>query len=277
MTNILSTCLWFDGKAKEAADFYCSIFEGSKIISENELTVAFEIGESKFLGLNGGPMFKINPSISFFATCNSIEETDAKWAALSDGGLIMMPLDSYPWSERYGFCQDKYGVSWQVMKGDIGGQKIVTALMFTDKNAGESEEAMNFYTSVFRDSKIRSISRYEKGEPDIEGTVKHGQFSLGGKYFVAMDSSAAHEFSFNEGVSIVVNCENQGEIDYYWGKFTAEGEESMCGWLKDKWGVSWQIVPSNIGELLGDPDRALRITPIMMQMKKLDISALESA
>ncbi len=277
MTNLISTCLWFDGKANEAADFYRSVFENSKITSENELTVAFEIGESKFLGLNGGPMFKINPSISFFANCDSVEETDTKWEALSYGGLELMPLNSYPWSERYGFCQDKYGVSWQVMKGDIGGQKIVPALMFTQANAGKAEEAMNFYTTVFPDSRIGSISRYEEGEPDVEGAVKHGQFILGGRNFVAMDSSAAHEFRFNEGVSIVVNCENQEEIDCYWEKFIADGEESMCGWLKDKWGVSWQIVPSNIGELLTDPDRAGRITPVLMQMKKLNIAALESA
>jgi predicted 3-demethylubiquinone-9 3-methyltransferase (glyoxalase superfamily) len=132
---------------------------------------------------------------------------------------------------------------------------------------------------------MQGISRYEKGEGDpevsgqvVEGTVKHGRFLLDGQMFVAMDSSMAHAFSFSEGVSISVSCETQEEIDHYWNKLIADGgQESMCGWLKDKYGVSWQIVPSILGKLMSDPGKGQRVMQALMQMKKLEIDKLENA
>ncbi len=279
MKNSLYPCLWFDGNAKEAMSFYCDVFAGSRITDENPLVVVSELCGQKFMGLNGGPMFKINPSISFFANCDSAEEIDAKWKTLSDGGIVMMPLDYYPWSkEKYGFCQDKFGVSWQIMQASINGLKFVPALMFTQDKAGNAEEAINFYTRIFADSKIVSISRYQAGEPDVEGTIKHAQFTLNGQFFVALDSSAPHQFKCDEGVSLVVECDSQDEIDYYWNIFTAGGgEESQCGWLKDKFGVSWQIVPTILEELIKDPEKSPRVVQAFMKMKKFDIQKLLEA
>jgi predicted 3-demethylubiquinone-9 3-methyltransferase (glyoxalase superfamily) len=176
--------------------------------------------------------------------------------------------------------QDQFGVSWQLMlaKPGLMEQKITPALMFTQSMAGKAEEAMQLYTSLFPNSSAESISRYEKGEPDVEGTVKHGRFLLEGQIFVAMDSSAAHAFTFSEGVSICVNCDTQEEIDRYWNRLTADGgEESMCGWLKDKYGVSWQIVPSVMGELMSDPSKFQRVIQEVMKMKKLDIEKMVNA
>ena len=228
------------------------------------------------MGLNGGPMFKINPSVSFFVNCESVAEIEATWAALTDGGKVMMPLDYYPWSkEKYGFCQDKFGVCWQVMLAAMGGQKFVPALMFTQEQAGKAEDAIGFYRSIFDNSGVVSLSRYQPGEPDVEGTIKHAEFTLNGQYFVALDSSAPHQFKFNEGVSFVVNCDTQDEIDYFWGKFTADGgQESQCGWLKDKFGVSWQIVPAMLGDLMRDPERGPGVIEAFMQMKKFDLETL---
>lgn len=277
MNNLIFPCLWFDGNAKDAADFYCSVFDASRITQESPVVIVFELDGFKFMALNGGPKYKINPSISFFVNCGSEEEVEVKWAALSQGGTVMMPLDKYPWSEKYGFCQDRFGVNWQVMLGSIMGQNIVPALMFTQDQAGKAEDAIGFYTGVFDDSETVSLSRYEPDEPDVEGTIKHGLFKLGGQYFVALDSSAPHDFRFDPGVSLVVECDTQDEIDYYWENFTAEGEESRCGWLIDKYGVSWQILPSMIADLMSDPEKAERVTQAFMNMNKLDIDILKNA
>ena len=156
-------------------------------------------------------------------------------------------------------------------------QKITASLLFTGPQHGKAEEALSFYTSVFDKSSTLGILRYEAGEPEPEGSVKHAQFSLGNYVMMAMDSSFAHGFTFNEAVSFVVSCENQEEIDYYWNKLTAGGQESMCGWLKDKYGVSWQIVPKILGQLMSDPARSQRVMKAFIQMKKIDIQQLKDA
>ena len=277
MKNKLYPCLWFDGKAKEAATYYSSVFENSKIISENPMVVFFELDGMQFMGLNGGPLFKINPSISFFVFADSLEEIDQKWKQLSADGKVMMPLDKYPWNEKYGWCQDKFGVNWQLMMKADAEQKIVPSFMFTQQQSGKAEEAINFYTSIFNNSNVGMISRYEKGEPDVEGYIKHARFTLNGQAFAAMDSSGPHEFTFNEGISMVVPCENQEEIDFYWNKLTEGGKESQCGWLKDKFGVSWQIVPAILGKLMSDPAKGKRVMDVVMKSVKFNIKELENA
>ena len=190
-----------------------------------------------------------------------------------------MPLDKYEWSKKYGWLTDSYGVNWQLSFGgkeDVS-QKFTPFLMFAGSNSGKAEQAMHFYTSVFKESGIKMIARYEKGENDIEGTVKHAQFILDNQVFMCIDSSFMHGFSFNEAVSFVVECETQDEIDYYWDKLTDGGEEIQCGWLKDKYGVSWQVVPEILGKLMSDPGRAERVTRAFLQMKKFDIAKLLSA
>lgn len=294
MPNKIYPCLWFDGKGKEAAEFYCSVFsqwdrspDSSKIITDTGLVVIFNLSGKKFMALNGGPMFRINPSISFFAVCHTTEEIETKWKGLSDGGMVMMPLNSYPWSEKYGWCQDKYGVNWQLMipATPEGGSRmqeetIVPCLMFTQNKSGKAAGAIELYTSIFPGSKTELTARYEKGEPDVEGYIKHARISLGGETFALMDSSGPHTFTFSEGLSLVVDCKDQEEVDHYWNKLTADGgQESMCAWLKDKYGVSWQIVPSKLGELIGSPDRekAGRAMQAMLKMKKIIVADLQKA
>jgi len=280
MNNSIYPCLWFDGNAKEAADFYCSVFKNSKVTSENPLVVMFEMDGQKFMGLNGGPMFKINPSVSFFVVCETEEEVDESWKKLLGGGSVLMPLDKYPWSAKYGWVQDRFGVSWQLAFGKMKdvGQKFTPTLMFVGEQAGKAEQAIHFYTSIFDNSGITGILKYAPGEGDKEENVKHAQFNLNKHVFMATDSSGPHKFSFNEAISFVVSCETQKEIDYYWNKLTADGgQESMCGWLKDKYGVSWQIVPSMIGSWMADKGKGDRVMQAIMEMKKLDIEILKKA
>ena len=279
MKNKIYPCLWFNGNAKEAATFYCSIFNHSQIKADTPLVVTFESAGQKFMCLNGGPQFRFNPSISFFVLCETEEEIDKAWNSLVAEGSVFMPLGKYDWSEKYGWVQDRFGISWQLSFGKMQdvGQKFTPTLMFTGEQHGKAEEAVHFYTSVFDNSTIIGILRYSKDDNDVEGTVKHAQFKLGENVFMAMDSSLPHAFGFNEAISFVVACENQKEIDYYWSKLIEGGSEGQCGWLKDKFGVSWQIVPTILERLMQEPEKSTRVMQSIMQMKKFDIEQLQNA
>lgn len=279
MKKQIYPCLWFNGNAKEAAIFYSTVFNNTKIVSENEMVVTFNVAGQKFMCLNGGPHFTINPSISFFVVCENENEIDATWHKLIDGGNILMPYDKYEWSTKYGWVQDKFGVSWQLSLGKMEevGQKFTPSFMFTGKQAGNAEKAIEFYTSVFNNCSVVGILKYTAEDPDIEGTVKHAQFKLNNQVFMAMDSSLEHNFGFNEAISLVVECDTQEQIDYFWEKLSAVPEAEQCGWLKDKFGVSWQIIPSVLEKLMIDPARSKRVVQAFMKMKKFDIEALENA
>lgn len=282
MKNKIFPCLWFDGQAKAAAELYCSVFDNSKITVNSPVVVNFELNGQKFMGLNGGPQFKINPSISFYVVCETEEEIDAAWAKLIEGGFAMMALNKYPWSPKYGWLQDKFGVSWQLTLGSVQemGQKFTPAMMFVGAQHGKAEEAINLYQSLFPNSSTRLLARYEEGDNDVTGTVKHAQFLLDGQVFAAMDSGMAHNFAFNEAFSFVIDCDGQEEVDFFWDKLTADGgQESQCAWLKDKYGVSWQVVPKQLMQLMSSPDRekAGRVMQALLKMKKIIVADLENA
>jgi predicted 3-demethylubiquinone-9 3-methyltransferase (glyoxalase superfamily) len=273
-----SPFLWFDGKAEEAATFYTSIFKNSKIQSVSPMSTSFTLAGLEFIALNGGPQFKFTPAISFFVNCETHREIDESWRKLAAGGAILMELTQYPFSEKFGWVQDKFGVSWQL---NLAGraQSIAPFLMFVGKQHGRAEEAINFYVSLFKDSKVIKIERYGSGEEESEGTVKHATFSLNGQEFMAIDSGREHPFTFSEAISLFVRCETQPEIDYFWDELSAGGEKGRCGWLKDKFGVSWQVIPSVLGEMLNDEDdeKSDRVMQAMLKMDKLDITALKQA
>src|SRR5919106_1271019 len=198
MMEKITPHLWFDNNAEEAAKFYTSIFKDSKIKNMTTLhntpsgTVdifTIDLLGQEFTLISAGPLFKFNPSVSFLVVCTTKEEVDELWGNLSEGGTALMELGKYPFSEKYGWVQDKYGLSWQVMfMGDRKTkQRIIPTLMFVGKQCGKAEEAINFYTSVFAGARVGDILRYSKGkEPDKIGAVKHGAFTLEGQEFAAM-------------------------------------------------------------------------------------------
>lgn len=305
--------LWFDTQCEEAMNFYVSAFSGisggkthSGIISiyryeegmetpgidemiGKVLTGIFELEGYRFIALDGGPIFKINPSVSFTVNFNPSVNRNARknldelWSKLSSGGEVMMELQKYPYSDRYGWVQDKYGLSWQLFlaKPEDDPRPFITpTLMFTEAVAGKAEEATDFYLSVFRNSERGMLERYPEGmDPDREGTVMYSDFRLEDQWFAAMDSARMHGFSFNEATSFTVNCTDQNEIDKLWQKLSSLPEAEQCGWLKDKYGVAWQIVPEKLGELLSDPDKEKvhRVLNSLLRMKKIDIKELEEA
>jgi len=290
--------LWFDTQAKEAAEFYSTVFPDSKVESVTEIKdtpsgdsqiVSFTVAGYSFMAISAGPLFKFNPSVSFHVKCKTADEVDAIWAKLSPGGKVMMELGKYPFSERYGWVQDKYGVSWQIIAGNGEfKQRVTPVLMFTGAVCGKTEEAVAHYVDIFKNSPFakgpadaKVAARYAKGEePDTEGTVKYEWFMLEGQEFGAMDSARNHDFTFGEAISFMVSCDTQEEIDYYWDKLTAGGDPKaqQCGWLKDKYGLSWQVVPAMMGRLMGgDEATRARVTQAFLKMKKFDIAELERA
>ncbi|HVM15563.1 MAG TPA: VOC family protein [Egibacteraceae bacterium] len=283
--------LWFDRDAIEAAEFYAATFPGSKVIDVTTIPdtpggdtdiVTFQLCGQSFQAINAGPLFSFNPSVSFAVSCDTVEEVDRLWAKLAEGGKTLMPLDTYPFSERYGWTQDRYGVSWQV--AHAGGaevtQRITPTLLFVGDVCGKAEEALSFYASVFPDSGVGDLLRYGPGsEPEAEGTVQYAAFRLAGQEFAAMDSARDHEFAFNEAISFLVYCDSQDEIDRYWDALSAVPEAEQCGWLKDRYGLSWQIVPSNMDQMLqnGTPEQVARVTKAFLAMTKFDLAGLERA
>lgn len=280
MNNSIYPCLTLKGKITEAADFYINTFGEGRIRQTSPYVIQIELSGQKFMLLNEGPSSSPNISISFMVISETPEESEAFWNKLVDGGKIMMPLDSYPWSSKYGWVEDKYGVSWQIntsSKADTP-QKFCPTLMFTGLNAGKAENAIDFYTALFPKSSILGKLKYNEGEGDNIQFIKHAQFKLNDFIAMAMDSSAAHNADFNDAVSLVVECESQDEIDRYWDTLTLSGgKEVACGWLVDKFGISWQIIPKSLTELIKDPARAQRVMAALMKMKKLIIKDLESA
>jgi len=282
--------LWFDKEAKEAALFYTSLFDNSKLIHTTILEntpsgdteiVNFELAGQAFAAISAGPYFRFNPSISLMVACSTVEEVDTKWKALSEGGTELMPLGEYPFSKRYGWIQDRFGLSWQLMLvEETQGQKITPNLLFSNASCGKAEEAIRYYAEVFEDSEVGFIIRYSEGEAESSmAKVNYAAFKLCGMAFSAMDNAFDVDFNFNEAFSFMINCKDQEEIDYYWDKLSAVPEAEQCGWVKDKFGVSWQIVPSSLDEVLftGSKDEIQRVTEAFLKMKKFDLETLERA
>ena len=283
--------LWFDKEAVEAAELYSATFPDSKVTDVSTIhdtpsgdcdIVSFELFGQPFMAISAGPVFRFTPAISFLVRCSTPDQVDDFWSKLSQGGSPLMPLDSYPFSDRYGWTTDRYGLSWQVMHDATGeiDQAIVPTLMFAGDVCGKAEEAVNHYASVFPKSKIDHVDRYGEGEePDRPGTIRHIGFELDGQQFAAMDSARVDDVGFNEAISFMVGCDTQEEIDYYWDGLSAVPEAEQCGWLKDRFGVSWQVTATALGELMGrgTEEQIARVTQAFLKMKKFDLAELRRA
>lgn len=287
----ITPSLWFDGVAAEAAQFYTSIFPDSTVTSTSyypteglmefqqhmagkELTVNFRIAGLDITAINAGPEFGFTPAVSFMVNFDPSADPDARanldvlWAALSEGGTELMPLDEYPFSPHYGWIADRYGLNWQLILTDPEGEPrpmIMPALMFCGPSQNRAAEAEKLYTSLFEDSRIGTVATYpEQTGPATPGSIMFSDFQLGGQWFVAMDSGAPQDFTFNEAVSFMVAAHGQDEIDRYWEALSAVPESEQCGWCKDEFGLSWQVVPDNLEEMMGRPGGYEK----MMTMKK---------
>ncbi|HSN42785.1 MAG TPA: VOC family protein [Propionibacteriaceae bacterium] len=286
--------IWFDHNAAEAVDFYVSAFPDARITATQyypsegladfqasyaglPLMVDFEIAGYRLMAINAGPEFPVNSSVSFMLNFDpsvdpqARENLDALWAALSEGGRHHMALGEYPFSPRYGWVEDRYGVHWQLILTNPEGEPrpfIIPSLMFGHTAQNRASEAMDYYTSVFG-GHVGMVAPYpEQHGPAAPGSVQFGEFELLGQWFAAMDSAVQQDASFNCGVSLMVECHGQVELDRLWAALSAVPEAEQCGWCADKFGLSWQLVPDNLGELMTKPGAFTAL----MNMKKIEIA-----
>ncbi|MGV8913115.1 MAG: VOC family protein [Rhodoglobus sp.] len=290
----ITPCLWFDHVAEEAVAFYSAAFpdvlvhktsyyptEGladfQQDLAGEVLTIDFEVAGQRFIALNAGDNFRFTESISFMVNFDPSVDPDARpkldalWATLIDGGSALMPLDEYPFSARYGWVRDRFGVHWQLILSDPAGEPrpmIIPALMFGGPVQNRAREAAEYYAATFENSRLATVMRYpEQTGPAVPGSVMFSDFQLRNQWFVAMDAGAVQDVTFTEAVSFVVPCVGQSEIDRFWAALSAVPEAEQCGWCKDKFGLSWQITPANIEQLLQRPGAFDNL----MAMKKLEI------
>ncbi len=283
--------IWFETQAREAAKWYTSIFKDSAITMDTTLpdtpsgpanVIGLRLMGQEFQFLSAGPLFQRNPSYSYMVACSTPQDVDELWNKLAPGGQALMPLDSYPFCERFGWLQDRYGLSWQIMHN--GGRKlqsITPALMFTQRSCGHAEEAMNLLIQLVGDAEVLPghLERHKAGGPDKEGSLQYARCRLGKQEFVFMDSAASHAFTFNEMQSLMIYVESQSEIERYSNALSAVAEAEQCGWVKDKFGISWQIVPDRMDAMMKDatPEQLKRLVQAFLPMKRMDIAALERA
>jgi predicted 3-demethylubiquinone-9 3-methyltransferase (glyoxalase superfamily) len=273
-------CLWFDHNAQQAVECYQTIFDEVHLLHNTPMVVTFEINGTKFMGLNGGPQFKFTPAVSYFVYCGgSKEKIDSLYKALSQDGKIVFPLDKYDWSPRYAWVEDKYGVNWQLdIEAINNSQKIVPCLLFGNEHAGDVKAAMEHYMKIFDDSSVLMQWPFPKEMNQPEGALLFAQFKLRNFIINAMSSPTPQPYGFSEANSFVVECDTQEEIDHHWNHLLADGgQESMCGWLKDKFGVWWQIIPSELPQLMSNPATAKQVSEVVMKSKKFNLDELRRA
>lgn len=282
--------LWFDKEAEAAVTLYTTLFENSEITQrqklegtpsgDNTIYYEFTLAGEPFAAINGGPIFEKNPSISLTVQCETKDEMQILWDELIKGGRALMPLQQYPFSEWYGWVEDRFGLSWQIIlaEDEAHKQKIIPSFMFSGSATGKANEAIDYYVDVFQNSSRDETYRYQADESQhADAEISHATFELMEAEFIAADNGEKVDYTFNEGVSLMVLCVTQGEIDYYWEKLSAVPEAEECGWLKDKYGVSWQIVPNRLNELLetGTSRQIEAVTQAFLEMKKINIEKLE--
>lgn len=270
MSRPIYPCLWFDHQAAEAADFYTSIFPNSRILEKNPTAVSFEILGTTMMGLNGGPMYHQSQACSYFIYCGEEVGIEDLYAKLLEGGKAVFPLGSYPWNPKYAWVTDRFGTNWQLDADPIRSpQKMVPCLLFVNENKTRVREAMEFYTGIFPESQ----KLMEAPHPGTDNLL-FAQLKLEGYLINMMSSTEAHEFGFTPGNSLVVPCENQAEIDFFWEKLGEGGQHQRCGWLTDRFGHSWQIIPKGLGKLISDPEKGQKAMEELLKMDKLILEKL---
>lgn len=274
-----SACLWVDGHVEEMIAFYSEVFSTVKRKVTNYfesdqhgkigdiLTVSLDIDNLEFILLNGGPEFQMTPAISYVVEARTVEEAECIWGKLAAKGTILMALDESS-GRLFGWLNDQFGVSWQITVGSDA-EIISPCLMFIHENYGRAAEALTAWESYY--------GQLEKGlvlkNPD--DTIQFAKFSLHGQPFMIMENDYDHQFEITMGNSFYVYCEDQEEINRVWAAVTKEGQESQCGWMIDKFGVSWQTVTRDMDTLFRSINpKAKELTEALYQMKKIDIDYL---
>ena len=287
--------LWCNGTAEEASAFYASVLPDTtggvtarypatglpdfqKEMAGKALTAQISVDGYDIVLINAGDEFTPNESISFMLNFDPSRDPgagdalDRTWDGLADGGTVVRELGEYPFSPGYGWIRDRYGVTWQLILTNPDGDPrpfVMPSLLFCGAAQNKAKAFIRKYTALFDDSSMGMVVDYTTAAGPVRAdSVMFGDFTLFGQWFTAMDSLDEQDFTFDCGVSLQVNCDDQDEIDRLWDAMSAVPEAEQCGWLADEFGVAWQIVPVNMGEYMTGPDAY----QAMMGMKKIIIA-----
>ena len=272
-----NACFWFNDKASDAFTIYSEALPGAEVTLDNGFLLELTMGDSVLAGMNGGPTYRPNKTISVFVELPTPTAVEQAYELLTDGGgEVYMELAENAWSPAYAWIADRWGVNWQLMCIDNCTPTLSPALLFTGKQAGRAAEAMRFWGKIFAPSEVLTIAHYPPdAEPDA-GNIMHAQQRIGDGKFVFCDSSAKHDAAFTPGASLVVSCDTQAEIDRYWKTLSANGgQQGRCGWLTDRFGVSWQIIPRELAGWMSNPRTGPKVGERLQRMTKLIIDDLK--
>lgn len=291
--------MWLNGTADEAAQFYTEALPYTEVTGKvrypeeglpefqrqfagTTMTADLSVDDCALMLINGDDSLSLTPAISFMLNFDVLEwgtperveqEIRKSWAKLTEGGTVRMELGSYPFARLYGWVEDRFGVNWQLNFLDPDGEArpfLVPQLMFTGAQP-RADKAVKYYIKVFKKALAHRLATYRgvvQKNPGVKGALAYTDFVLGSQWLAALDGGDAHDFGFSGGVSLLVQAHGQEEIDALWDGLSAVPEAEQCGWCQDKYGLTWQIVPDNMGELMARPGAYEH----MMQMKKLVIA-----
>lgn len=265
----ITTWLWFKDEAEDAVDYYMSIFQSGQIMEKyyipndqnvSSVVINFKIGDLNLGAFNGNLDYaKMSPALSLKVTCETEDELNKLWVELSGNTRVIVPLQKRSFTKLYGWCIDKYGVSWQLNLNNKP-QKITPHLMFANGNYMRSYEAVEFYANIFGDAIVSKLDV----RPDNK--VKWCEIKINDFTMTLSDSAKDNDYTFSDAISIEYDCKDQAEIDRIWDSLIADGgEEVACFWLRDKFGLSWQIIPEDFYDLINGPnsDKVLAVVQTM--------------
>ncbi|RRR49695.1 VOC family protein [Streptococcus suis] len=281
--------LWYDTEAKEAVAFYVELF-GGKIDWTYTITdtpsgdsdlIQFQLGDMTLAAISAGPYFKLNESMSLMVNVANKDEVTRLYQALSEGGRILMPLGEYPFSPYYVWLEDRFGLSWQLSYApDLDKPyQFDICLLFSQDQVGLGQPMLDYYKDKLPQARLGRLSYYGEGEATVAvAKLNYAELFIGDQKIIAMDHGYGGEASFNEAFSLMVYVDSQEEAESWYEKVSAVPEAEICGWVKDQFGISWQIVPRILMEAYdtANPEKVKAVNAAVMTMKRLDIAAIQA-
>lgn len=281
--------LWYNTEAKEAVAFYVDLF-GGKIDWTYTITdtpsgdsdlIQFQLGDMTLAAISAGPYFKLNESMSLMVNVADKDEVTRLYQALSEGGHILMPLGEYPFSPYYVWLEDRFGLSWQLSYApDLDKPyQFDICLLFSQDQVGLAQPMLNYYKDKLPQASVGQLSYYGEGEAAVEAAkLNYAELLVAGQKLIVMDHGYGGEASFNEAFSLMVYVDSQDELNFYYDLLSAVPEAEMCGWVKDQFGISWQIVPRILMEAYdtASPEQIKAVNAAVMTMKRLDIGTIQT-